>query len=171
MPAIYVGTYARYNQGSLHGAWIDLDKYSDKDSFWERVHEVHVAELKATGEIEAMNQDWENIPKGLVGESHIDDLLWEWLELDEEDRLKFELYRSHVNQEGSILESREAFYGHYDSEEDWAEEYLGETGALAEMPDHLRGYIDFKSYARDAKHEGWSFVRHEGRLWAFRNDL
>ena len=30
---IYVGTYKRYNNGSLAGAWLDLSDYSDKEEF------------------------------------------------------------------------------------------------------------------------------------------
>ena len=30
---IYVGTYAKYNNGSIAGAWLNLDDYSDKDAF------------------------------------------------------------------------------------------------------------------------------------------
>lgn len=33
---VYVGTYARYNNGSLFGKWLDLSDYSDKDEFWKR---------------------------------------------------------------------------------------------------------------------------------------
>ena len=32
---VYVGTYARYNNGSLFGKWLDLSDYSDKDEFLE----------------------------------------------------------------------------------------------------------------------------------------
>jgi len=31
--AVYVGTYAKYNQGSIAGAWLNLEDYSDKDTF------------------------------------------------------------------------------------------------------------------------------------------
>jgi hypothetical protein len=27
-PRIYVGTYAKYNAGSIAGAWLDLDDYA-----------------------------------------------------------------------------------------------------------------------------------------------
>ena len=32
---VYVGTYAKYNNGSLSGAWLDLSDYSDKEEFYE----------------------------------------------------------------------------------------------------------------------------------------
>ena len=28
---VYVGTYGKYNNGSLFGAWLDLSDYSDKE--------------------------------------------------------------------------------------------------------------------------------------------
>ena len=31
--SVYVGTYAKYNNGSLSGAWLDLSDYSDKEEF------------------------------------------------------------------------------------------------------------------------------------------
>ena len=33
--AIYVGTYAKYNAGSLFGKWFDLSDFADKDEFLE----------------------------------------------------------------------------------------------------------------------------------------
>ena len=30
---VYVGTYAKYNGGSLEGKWLDLEDYADKDEF------------------------------------------------------------------------------------------------------------------------------------------
>ena len=32
---IYVGTYAKYNEGSLRGKWIDLSECYDQDEFME----------------------------------------------------------------------------------------------------------------------------------------
>lgn len=32
---VYVGTYNKYNNGSLFGKWLDLSDYSDKDEFLE----------------------------------------------------------------------------------------------------------------------------------------
>ena len=32
---VYVGTYGKYNNGSLFGAWLDLSDYADKEEFYE----------------------------------------------------------------------------------------------------------------------------------------
>ena len=36
---VYVGTYVKYNNGSLSGAWLDLSDYSDKEEFYEALSE------------------------------------------------------------------------------------------------------------------------------------
>lgn len=44
---VYVGTYAKYNNGSLSGAWLDLSDYSDKEEFYEACRELHKDEEDA----------------------------------------------------------------------------------------------------------------------------
>ena len=39
--SVYVGTYAKYNNGSLSGAWLNLSDYSDKEEFYEACRELH----------------------------------------------------------------------------------------------------------------------------------
>ena len=58
--SVYVGTYAKYNNGSLFGAWLNLSDYSDKEEFYEACRELHKDEEDA----EYMFQDWENVPEG-----------------------------------------------------------------------------------------------------------
>ena len=65
--SVYVGTYGKYNNGSLFGAWLDLSDYADKEEFYEACRELHKDEEDA----EYMFQDWENVPENLIGESWI----------------------------------------------------------------------------------------------------
>jgi len=37
---VYVGTYAKYNDGSLFGMWVDLVKCGDYDTFMEVCHNL-----------------------------------------------------------------------------------------------------------------------------------
>ena len=55
--SVYVGTYGKYNNGSLSGAWLDLSDYSDKKEFYEACRKLHKDEEDA----EYMFQDWELI--------------------------------------------------------------------------------------------------------------
>ena len=64
---VYVGTYGKYNNGSLFGAWLDLSDYADKEEFYEACRELH----KDEEDVEFMFQDYENIPENLISESWI----------------------------------------------------------------------------------------------------
>ena len=44
---VYVGTYGKYNNGSLFGAWLDLSDYADKEEFYEACRELHKDEEDA----------------------------------------------------------------------------------------------------------------------------
>ena len=61
---IYVGTYAKYNNGSLQGEWVELSDFYDLDDFMKRCAEIHEDEE----EPEYMFQAWEEIPDGLIDE-------------------------------------------------------------------------------------------------------
>ncbi|MGY3615692.1 antirestriction protein ArdA [Bradyrhizobium sp. USDA 10063] len=163
---IYVGTYAKYNSGSLKGAWLDLEDYSDRDAFLAACAELH----KDESDPELMFQDYEGFPRAFYSESSVPAELWDWLALDEHDRALLAAYQDGVDESGTIEQARDAFAGKADSEADWAEEWLEETGGLEGVPEHLKRYIDYAAYARDARTSGdISFVRYEDELWVFYN--
>ncbi len=64
-PKIYVGTYAKYNNGSIKGDWFDLTDYSDFDELLEAVLKVHQDEQDP----ELMIQDFECFPKAFYQET------------------------------------------------------------------------------------------------------
>jgi antirestriction protein len=164
MARIYVGTFSKYNSGSIKGAWLNLENYSDKDAFLSACRELH----KDESDPELMFQDYEGFPKSLYSESSVSDELWQWLELDEDDRELLAIYQDNVNQNGDIDEARDNFTGKFDSESDWAANFLEDTGGLEGVPEHLRNYIDFEAYARDTRLGGdMVFVRQAGEVWAF----
>ena len=47
--SVYVGTYGKYNNGSLFGAWLDLSDYADKEEFYEACRELHKSLCFRTG--------------------------------------------------------------------------------------------------------------------------
>jgi antirestriction protein len=163
---VYVGTYAKYNEGSIEGEWLNLEDYSDKDAFLDACKELH----KDEEDPELMFQDYEGIPKGMISESHIDEAVWEWLELDDNDKELLSVYQAEIDSDGTIDQARDAFAGTFRDEEDWAYEFLNDTGALNEIPENLRNYFDYEAYARDARLGGdICFVNHNGETWAFYN--
>ena len=81
-PAVYVGTYGKYNDGSIQGKWMYLDDYVSYDDFIKDALELH----KDEEDPELMFQDFEGFPKRYHGESSLDKDLWDWIALDEDDR-------------------------------------------------------------------------------------
>ena len=163
---LYVGTYAKYNAGSIKGAWLNLEDYGDRDAFLAACAELH----KDEGDAELMFQDFEGFPRSFYSESSVPAELFDWLELDEDDRELLEVYQNAFYADATIEQAREAFCGKYDSEADWAAQYLEDTGGLQDVPEHLQNYIDFDAYGRDARIGGdMVFARHDGELWAFHN--
>lgn len=163
MAKLYVGTYSKYNSGSIAGAWLDLEDYSDVEEFLAAAAELH----KDESDPELMFQDFEGFPKKFYAESHIDAALWDWLELDEDEREMCRVYWDNVDESADIDYIREAFRGKADNEADFASNYWEETGMLENVPDAVKYHIDYESVARDMGHDGFSFIRDGGELWVF----
>lgn len=142
-PRVYVGTYAKYNAGSIDGAWIDLDGH-DKETFYEACKELHSDEHDP----EYMFQDFENFPRDLYGESWLKDELWTWLELDEHEREIVAEYLTvaDLTDFDTIIDR---FHGQYDSMLDYAYEYVDSTGMLEECSETVARYFDYEAFARN----------------------
>jgi antirestriction protein len=87
----------------------------------------------------------------MISESHLSDDVWDWLALDDDDQELLSVYREHIDQNGTLEQAQESFRGKYTSSEDFAEDFYEECGYLENMPDNLRGYIDWKRVARDLR--------------------
>ena len=162
-PRVYVGTYAKYASGSIAGQWLDLDDYADADAFAEACAKLH----KNEADPEFMFQDYEGFPKAFYSESSINPELWEWLELDEDDRELLEAYQEAIDAEGTIEQARDAFHGVHDSEKDFAAELAEETGGLENVPQWLQCHIDWEGVARDMGYDGWTFHRTPKGVYVF----
>lgn len=68
----YVGTYGKYNSGSIAGKWLKLSKYESKNEFLQACRRLH----KDESDPEFMFQDYENIPESMIDESFISDEIW-----------------------------------------------------------------------------------------------
>ena len=131
---VYVGTYAKYNNGSLFGAWLDLSDYSDKEEFYVACRELHKDEEDA----EYMFQDWENVPEGLIGESWISENFFSLCDAVED--------LSEKDADDLVRDFRDEYQGEYDDEEDFAYEIIEECYNL---PEFAKTYFDYEKFARD----------------------
>jgi antirestriction protein len=165
MSKIYVGTYGKYNAGSIKGAWLDLEDYNSKQEFIDACYKLHADE----NDPELMFQDWEDIPSSFISESSLDERTWEWLSLDEDERQTVSAYLDEVDQSSDVDSALEAFDGEHDSEEDWARDFWEQTGMSSQLPEFAQNYIDYQGFARDASMGGdITFVNQGRRVKAFR---
>ena len=136
---IYVGTYAKYNDGSLFGKWLDLSDFADKQDFISECRKLHIDEEDP----ELMFQDWEEIPDSLICESWLSDsffTLRDALEkLTDTEQEAFMTWCDSGSYDldsedcSDLIESfRSEYYGEYDSEEDFACQLVEDCYSLPE---------------------------------------
>lgn len=144
-PAIYVGTYAKYNNGSIAGKWLDLSDYADKEEFIKACLELHSDEQDP----ELMFQDWEGIPAALVSECSVDESLWDLMAAYEEHGEEAVTAYISIFGEWDASGFQDRYQGTHDSDEDFAQEFIDSTGMLSGVPESIARYFDYSAFARD----------------------
>jgi antirestriction protein len=175
-PAIFVADYASYNEGHISGTWFDVTEFSDKNEFLERVDEFF-KELDKVAPLdfgypreETMFQDCQSFPDSFYSESCIDEKLWEYLELLEDDE-DFE----------NIIEAYEACFGEVKDFQDVKDRFIlnideeypdshastdekygwyCKDSGMIEIPADVESYFDYEAYGRDMlenEHNGYVF--------------
>ena len=146
-PSVYVGTYGKYNEGSLCGLWIDLSSFSDYDEFINFCKAIHADEYNP----ELMAQDYEGFPRqwyneGFMSEEDFDNIR-EYTELC--DKHGNDAVDDYMEFEDSLDNFEEAYCGEWDSEEDFARHIVEECYNLDKMMGSLANYFDYDAYARE----------------------
>jgi len=154
---LYIGTYKKYNEGSLFGDWLDLENYSNKDEFLEACRELH----KDEDDPELMFQDKEDIPDTLYSESYIDAKIWEVLELEDYEQEAVLAYWS--SEDGEIQDILDRYITTCNSFEEYAAEIADEC---FELPESIQPYFDYKAFARDLEHD-YEVIEHENQVYIF----
>ena len=142
-PAVYVGTYRKYNNGSLAGEWLVLDEYTSKDEFYEACQQLH----KDEADPELMFQDWEDVPDSLIGESWISSEYWEFLQSGGDSEAKSAFIAWYGSWDAEAFE--ESYQGEYDSELEFTYQWLDDVGYLQEVPDTVAQYFNYEAFSRD----------------------
>lgn len=85
-PAIYCGTYKKYNEGSLFGAWLDLRTFDSYEEFIDVCMQLHADEEDP----ELMFQDYQCFPAEWYSESCMDEEVFDkiiaFIQMDDENR-------------------------------------------------------------------------------------
>lgn len=147
--SIYCGTYAKYNNGSLYGKWLNLSDYSDYEDLLKAMRELHSDE----DDPEFMFQDYDCpiLEKlGLLSECHISKDIYDVLEQINDSGNDVEVYEACLDNLGkldfqSLYEYVNNFYyGEFGSDEDFVQ-YLYEDDTF-NIPNWV--IIDWEATAR-----------------------
>lgn len=153
---IYVGTYAKYNNGSIFGEWLKLADYSSYEELLEAMQELHKDEL----EPEFMFQDYECSDlfkkQNLISESYLSKEIYEIAEQIDNSDYEFEVIEAYSDCTGryykdiqELLDNvSDSYFGEYNSDEEFAQSLLEDCGSLPkDLPSYI--HIDWESTARD----------------------
>ena len=146
-PSVYVGTYGKYNDGSLCGLWIDLSTFNDFDDFIDFCKAIHADEEDP----ELMAQDYEGFPRqwyneGFMSEDDIDNII-EYSELC--DKYSQEAVDDYMEFHDELDDFEEAYCGEWDSEEDFARHIVSECYDLERSMGQLANYFDYEAFGRE----------------------
>ena len=176
-PAIYVGTYRKYNEGSIAGKWIDLTEFVDYEAFLTDCKTLHADEEDP----EYMIQDFESFPEifysesGLPSEAIFDNIR-KYAEMDSDQQPAFEAWTEmtgadEVTDDDIFDKFEEAFTGVYDSPKEYAEQFIEETGGIPDdLPDIIKNNIDYEGIAEEFRISGdvW-YAKKDGKTYVFQN--
>ncbi len=156
-PRIYVACLAAYNNGILHGAWIDADQ--DTEEIWEQINAMLTASPIPGAEEWAIH-DYEGFWGLHLSESEDIAHVHELAEAIEEHGEAFALYADLVGENYATPESfQDSYHGEWNSEEDFAYDWWEQAGYLEQIPEELRVYIDFERVAHDLFIDGFMSAR------------
>lgn len=174
-PSVYVGTYAKYNNSSIFGKWLDLTDYSDKDEFYEACKELHADE----NDPEFMFQDYENIPKFLISESHISEKAFEYFteleKLTSDRKAGFKIYINFIkttsNKEIEIKEEINTFDNCYEGcfkgfnpKSDFVYQYVVNGNYFEGNSEFMQRYFDYDKLETDLFLDG--YTEHDGHIFS-----
>lgn len=150
-PSIWVGTYAAYSNGILHGAWIDCTL--GVDHIWNEINTI-LKTCPEKGE-EYGIFDTSALPKS-IGEHSCDfENIAAWAEALEEHGEIIASLADYLGDENieTVLEFHENnYHGSAKDFEEFAENFFDDVYGH-EVPEHLKSYIDYEAFARDLEHD------------------
>lgn len=163
-PKIYVACLASYNNGILHGKWIEAT--SDPDEMRAEIAEmlrsspcpnITLADGTPSAEEWAIH-DFEGLPSNL-GEYTSLDTIAEIVALTEDfshidESALMAIIENFHDPDTARTELDENFVGIYPSFKDYAYEVADETlNQYPGLPDFVTNYFDYDAFARDLKHD------------------
>ena len=148
-PRIYVSTYAKYNDGSLEGEWVDLTDFDTYEDFVDYCSELH----KDENDPEFMVQDFENFPKKWYHESGLPtedefNKINEYYLMSDIEKSAYEAFIDCTDNE-DIDDFHEAYQGQFESASDFAYDLVDSLGWDGIGSNAIDMYFDYDAFGRD----------------------
>ena len=152
-PKIYVACLAAYNNGNLHGVWIEANQPAE--AIWDAIRAMLKNSPGRDAEEWAIH-DYEGFYDLRLSE-------WEGIErvtalaafIEEHGELGAELVKHYGDVDEAATAIEENYAGQYKTLADFAQELTEETTAI---PQNLAYYIDYEAMARDMELSGDVFT-------------
>ena len=157
---IYVASLSDYNAGILHGAWFNLADYNDDEELYAAI-ESQVLETSPTAHAEGLKtaekyaiHDYDEIYPSGLGEYESLEFLMEIQSClnrcsSGEEEEAFCAWMDETGNAPDYSSFEDAYCGKYESEEDYAYQYIEDTGMLDSLPEWAQRYFDYEAFARD----------------------
>jgi len=132
------------------GRWIDLDNVGG----WEDVQLLLSQAFPSAVIDEVLCADVEGLAHHFYASSCDSFDMDRWVEFLEEKQtchLEDAVISAYFDNCGvsPLDDVEEAYWGQFDSDDDFATEFLNSTGDIDSIPEHLRYYFDYSAFARD----------------------
>jgi len=154
---VYIACLASYNAGTLYGEWVEISGLT-ADEIREEIARV----LKGSPEPQAEEwafHDHQGFDGYKMSENPDLEALADHMDAYSSSEYACDLIEGVCDNLG--VGAREAieyidnnYQGEHKSLEDWADDYLDQSGELSSLPKHLSYYFDYSAYARDCELNG-----------------
>ncbi len=172
-PRIWIGCLAAYNDGSLHGEWVEAS--SDVEEMEEARARVLDSSPVSNAE-EAMIFDHEGFPAGTIGEHSSMEEVAELIEAigDAAEYVPLDAVHAYIANVGGMeyfdsSACEDSFAGDWYDGSEYAADLTEQCGD--EIPAHLVHYIDYAAMYHDMQCGGevWEADAGGGRVYIFRS--
>ncbi len=144
IPRIYVACLAAYNNGKLHGEWIECDQ--DAHEIQQEIDAMIQRSPEWDAEEWAIH-DYEGFAGLTIGEHTSLEKVADLAALIIEHGAAYAAYVDHVGEEcATEADFQEKYRGEFKSEKDFAEQHFTENN---EIPEFLQSYIAWERVATD----------------------
>lgn len=164
-PQIYVACLAAYNNGILHGRWIDANQCAS--DIYREIHEM-LADSPIKDAEEFAIHDFDGFSSANLGEYESIETIAELaVFITEHGELGAELFNYYSIEDAERL-LEESYHGAYDSEVDFAHAIFDDCYSNA-IPENLQYYFDYDAFARDLFINDYFTVEAAGQTHVFSN--